>query len=78
MVHMREVFKPAIVSNAYALICGHNHPSGDPQPSQEDRTLTKRLVDAGKLLGIPVVDHVIIGDGTGKAFSFADEGLLGV
>ena len=78
VVHPREVFKPAIVSNAYAMLCGHNHPSGDPQPSQEDRKLTQRLVDAGKLLGIGVLDHVIVGDGSDKAFSFADEGLLGV
>jgi DNA repair protein RadC len=48
-----------------------------PQPSQEDRALTRRLVDAGKLLGIAVLDHVIVGDGTESYFSFADEGLLG-
>jgi DNA repair protein RadC len=50
--------KPAILSNAAALVCCHNHPSGQPQPSQEDRTLTKRLVDAGQLLGITILDHV--------------------
>lgn len=76
MVHPRETWKPAILSNAAAVIFGHNHPSGDPQPSEEDRVLTKRLVDAGKLLGIQVLDHVIIGDGTESYFSFADEGLL--
>ena len=75
IVHPREVFKPAILSNAASLICGHNHPSGDCQPSREDRALTKRLVEAGQLLGIPVVDHIIIG-GEGRYFSFADEGLL--
>ncbi len=48
----------------------------DPEPSREDRALTKRLVDAGKLLGIAVVDHVIVGDGTSAYFSFADQGLL--
>ena len=53
-----------------------NHPSGAPQPSQEDRVLTVLLVTAGKLLGISVLDHVIIGDGTSAYFSFADEGLL--
>jgi RadC-like JAB domain len=74
--HPREVFKPAILSNAAALILAHNHPSGQPQPSQEDRVLTVRLVAAGKLLGISVLDHVIIGDGTSAYFSFADEGLL--
>ena len=76
VVHSREVFKPAILSNAAALILAHNHPSGAPQPSQEDRVLTVRLVAAGKLLGISVLDHVIIGDGTSAYFSFADEGLL--
>jgi DNA repair protein RadC len=76
VVHPREVFKPAILSNAAALLCCHNHPSGAPAPSQEDRALTKRLVDAGKLLGITVLDHVIIGDGTDLYFSFADEQML--
>jgi len=76
VVHSREVFKPAILSNAAAIILAHNHPSGQPQPSQEDRILTVRLVAAGKLLGISVLDHVIIGDGTSAYFSFADEGLL--
>ena len=76
IVHPREVFKSAILSNAASIICGHNHPSGDCQPSREDRALTQRLVEAGKLLGISVLDHVIIGDGTGAYFSFADEGLL--
>jgi DNA repair protein RadC len=76
VVHPREVFKPAIVSNANAIICGHNHPSGDPLPSKEDRVLTQRLFEGGKLLGIAVLDHVIIGDGTERSFSFADEGLL--
>jgi len=74
-VHPRECFKPAILSNAASIICGHNHPSGDCQPSREDRALTQRLVEAGKLLGISVLDHVIIG-GEGRYFSFADEGLL--
>jgi DNA repair protein RadC len=68
--------QPAILSNAAAIICGYNHPSGAPQPSQEDRALTVRLVQGGKLLGISVLDHVIIGDGTETYFSFADEGLL--
>src|SRR5262249_19479050 len=76
VVHPREVFKPAILSNAAAIILAHNHPSGQPQPSQEDRVLTVRLVAAGKLLGISVLDHVVIGDGTSAYFSFADEGLL--
>jgi DNA repair protein RadC len=76
IVHPREVWKAPILSNAAAIILAHNHPSGQPQPSQEDRVLTVRLVAAGKLLGISVVDHVIIGDGTSSYFSFADENLL--
>jgi DNA repair protein RadC len=76
VVHPREVYKPAILSNAAAIICGHNHPSGDSGPSQEDRLLTRKLVLAGEALGIKVLDHVIIGDGTASYFTFADEGLL--
>ena len=75
IVHPREVFKGAILSNAASIICGHNHPSTDCQPSREDRAITTRLVEAGKLLGISVLDHVIIG-GDGRYFSFANEGLL--
>jgi len=67
--------KSAILSNAASIICGHNHPSTDCQPSREDRAITSRLVEAGKLLGVNVLDHVII-SGTGKHFSFADANLL--
>jgi DNA repair protein RadC len=74
VVHPRETFKAAILANAAAIICGHQHLSGDPQPSREDRAITQRLVESGKLLGINVLDHVIVGDG--RYFSFADEGLL--
>jgi DNA repair protein RadC len=76
VVHPREVFKVAILSNAAAILCGHNHPSGDPQPSGEDHGLTRRLVQAGAILGIDVLDHVIIGDGAVDYYSFADQGLL--
>ena len=76
LAHPREIFKAAILANAAAIVCAHNHPSGDPQPSSEDRVLTKRLVEAGKLLGIEVVDHIIVGDGTEAYFSFADNNLL--
>jgi DNA repair protein RadC len=62
LVHPREVFKPAILGNAAALILVHNHPSGDPTPSDEDKAITTRLKQAGELLGIRVLDHVIIGD----------------
>jgi len=63
MVHPREVFKPAVLHNAAAIICFHNHPSGDPESSIEDITVTKRLVKAGEILGIEVFDHIIVGDG---------------
>jgi DNA repair protein RadC len=76
LAHPREVMKPAILANAAALICGHNHPSGDPQPSEEDRVITTRLVEAGKLLGIGVLDHLIVGDGTTAYYSFADAGAF--
>ena len=75
LAHPRETFKPAILCNAAAIICGHNHPSGDPQPSQEDRVLTKRLKEAGELLGIHFLDHVVLGC-NGRYFSFADENWL--
>jgi len=75
IVHPREVFKPAILSNAASIICGHNHPSGDCQPSKEDRALTTRLVECGRLLGIQILDHVIIGS-EGKYLSLADENML--
>lgn len=63
LVHPREVFKAAVVRSAAALILVHNHPSGDPAPSHEDITITQRLVEAGKIMGINVLDHIIIGDG---------------
>ncbi len=62
IVHPREVFKEAIKRSAAWLICFHNHPSGDPTPSREDIAVTNRLVESGKLLGIDVLDHIIIGD----------------
>jgi len=74
IVHPRETFKAAILANAAAIICGHQHLSGDPQPSREDRAITIRLHQAGKVLGVEVLDHIIVGDG--RYFSFADEGLL--
>ncbi|MGG1880346.1 DNA repair protein RadC [Paenibacillus cisolokensis] len=61
IVHPREVFKPAIIKGAASLICTHNHPSGDPTPSTEDIRLTERLINAGEILGIDVLDHVIVG-----------------
>jgi len=64
LVHPREVFQRAILANAASIICGHNHPSGDADPSPEDLEITEQLVAAGRLLGIPVRDHVIMGDGS--------------
>jgi DNA repair protein RadC len=61
MLTIREVFKGAILNNSQAIILVHNHPSGDPNPSPEDRSLTSRLAEAGEFLGIPVLDHVVIG-----------------
>ena len=74
LVHPREVYRQAIAENAAAVILVHNHPSGDPTPSPDDRTATEQMVQAGKLLGIPVQDHVIIG--RGRFVSFAEAGLL--
>jgi DNA repair protein RadC len=74
IVHPREVFTLAVRESAAGVIFLHNHPSGDPTPSPEDRLLTDRLVAAGRLLGIRVLDHVIVGDR--RYVSFADEGWL--
>ena len=74
IVHPREVFNAAVRDSAAAVIVVHNHPSGDPAPSREDREITRRLKEGGDLLGIRVLDHIIIGDG--RYFSFADQGLL--
>jgi DNA repair protein RadC len=63
IVHPREVMKSAILSNAASIIVGHNHPSGKAEPSREDIEVTKRLVEAGKIIGIEVLDHIIVGDG---------------
>ncbi len=63
LVHPREVYKAAILTNAASVIIAHNHPSGDPRPSREDIELTERLIDAGKMIGIELLDHVIVGNG---------------
>jgi DNA repair protein RadC len=74
LVHPREVFREAIAERASAVILVHNHPSGDPTPSPDDRLVTEQLAAAGKLLDIPVHDHVIVG--CGRYVSFAEAGLL--
>jgi len=74
IVHAREVLKAALLSSAAAMLLVHNHPSGDPQPSSEDLNITRRLKEAGELIGIPVLDHIIIGDG--QYVSFVERGLI--
>lgn len=76
IVNPREVFKSSILSNAASILLMHNHPSGDIYPSEEDQVATERLCAAGELLGIPVIDHVIIGGRTEERFSFMEHGLL--
>jgi DNA repair protein RadC len=64
LVHPREVFRPAVAEGAAGVILVHNHPSGDPTPSAEDRAVTRQLAEAGRAVGIPVLDHVVVGRGT--------------
>lgn len=75
VVHPRDTFRAAVIQGAASIILLHNHPSGDPTPGIEDHNVTKLMFDAGKILGIRVLDHIIIGiDGY---YSFADNGLIG-
>jgi DNA repair protein RadC len=74
LVHPREVFEPATRIFAAQIILAHNHPSGDSGPSEDDLDLTKRMVEAGKILGIEVIDHVIISEN--NYFSFKEEKML--
>jgi len=74
IVHPREVFKPALACSAAAIVIAHNHPSGDPAPSREDREVTRVLSEAGRLLDVPLHDHVIVG--ADAYFSFRDAGLV--
>jgi len=73
IVHPREVFKTALLSNAASIILIHQHPTGDPNPSSEDLAITRRLKEAGELMGIKVLDHIIIGE---SYLSFVERGLL--
>ncbi len=74
VVHPREVFQPAILQHAASVVVAHNHPSGDPKPSAQDREITKMLAQAGNVLGVPLLDHLIIGDGT--YYSFQEDGAI--
>ena len=74
IVHPREIFKRAVLQNAASIIICHNHPSGDPVPSKEDINITKRIYEAGKILGIELLDHVIIGDN--KYTSLKEKGVF--
>lgn len=76
IVHPREFFKGAFVHGAAAVIMAHNHPSGDYTPSEEDKDATKRMVKAGEILGIPLLDHVIVAARNPGFFSFKDAGLI--
>lgn len=75
LVHPREVFKTAILNSAKSIMVFHNHPSGDTKPSREDINITKRLVESGKLLGIKVLDHIILGN-NGNYLSMLGENLM--
>lgn len=74
LVHPREVFEPAVRNLAAQIILAHNHPSGNPEPSEDDLAITKRLVEAGKIMGIEVVDHIIVVKN--EYFSFKEENLM--
>ena len=74
IVHPREIFRAAVAGGAAAIVLFHNHPSGDPEPSREDTRLTERLIAAGVLMGIPVIDHVILGDA--RYFSYREKGSI--
>lgn len=74
IVHPREVFRAAIKCGSASVVCAHNHPSGDPTPSAEDIRMTNRLCEAGEIVGIDVLDHIVIGDG--KFVSLKEQGLM--
>ena len=76
LVHPRELFKGSILSNASQMIMLHNHPSGNIHPSKDDILLTNRFISVCDLMGIPLVDHVIVGGGNGEFFSFKEKGLV--
>lgn len=73
LIHPREVFRAAIINNAHSIILAHNHPSGDPTPSNEDQNVTLKIIEAGDILDIPLLDHVIVGKNTDEYYSFKEE-----
>lgn len=73
-VDLRSIFKHALLNNAAHILCFHNHPSGDPSPSREDFSVTERIREAGELLGVSLVDHIIIGEN--RFYSFKEQGIL--
>jgi len=76
LVHPREVFKRALLMNASRIFVAHNHPSGDVTPSADDAAITRRLRDAGDILGVSLLDHLIIGDTTERYYSFKENGVI--
>lgn len=74
IVHPREVFRAAIKYGSASIVCAHNHPSGDPAPSPEDIAITKRLVESGRIVGIDVLDHIVVGDG--HFVSLKEQGMM--
>lgn len=76
VIHARETYRFAVMKGIDALIVAHNHPSGDPEPSEDDLAITRRLANAGDILGIKLLDHVIVGNETGKFFSMTVAGYL--
>jgi len=74
VVHPREVFRTACILSASSIIVAHNHPSGDPAPSREDIEITKKLAEAGKMIGIELLDHVILGED--RNYGFKESGML--
>lgn len=76
LVNAREVLRPCILANATGFFCAHNHPSGDSSPSRADIHVTRQLREAGKLMGIPMLDHIIVGDPGTPIYSFNEAGLV--
>ena len=76
LVSTRETMKSAVLSNSSAFLVFHQHPSGNPEPSEEDKVVTEKLAKAGEVLDIKMLDHIIIAGGTGEMFSFRENGLM--